>query len=398
MEAKNKFLADGMPNEEAGMRAARIAKDITVNFNRKGQIANQMGAMYAFFNASVQGTAKLIETYKGPAGKAIITGSLLLGSLQAVSLMLAGFDDDEPAEFIKQRNVIIPYGDKKYLAFPMPLGFNFLPNVSRILTDAMIDVVNGEKVDVAKKIGTLAGVFFDMFNPIGNAGLSLQSITPTVLDPVAALAENRDWRDKPIAKKDFNELQPTPGFSRFKENASYLNKVLAEFINTATGGTTDTKGLLSPTPDQLDYLTGQLTGGVGREMMKVAKMIESQVTGEELQTYNIPLYGRFVGDSKSTADVSAKFYDNIRKMNEFKARIEGMRSRKENVQEFLLKNPEARLYTQADAVYDAVSELRKRRRELVDREAPREQIKKVEERITERMKRLNDRIREVEKQ
>ena len=43
-------------------QAASLAKNITVNFNRKGQMATQVGALYAFFNASVQGTARIAET------------------------------------------------------------------------------------------------------------------------------------------------------------------------------------------------------------------------------------------------------------------------------------------------------------------------------------------------
>ena len=42
---------------EQGMspaQAAALAKELTVNFNRKGQVAAQAGAMYAFFNAAVQ--------------------------------------------------------------------------------------------------------------------------------------------------------------------------------------------------------------------------------------------------------------------------------------------------------------------------------------------------------
>ena len=45
----------------------------------------------------------------------------------------------------------------------------------------------------------------DTFNPIGNAGMSLQTIAPTVIDPLAALSENKDWTGKPIKRMTFNE-------------------------------------------------------------------------------------------------------------------------------------------------------------------------------------------------
>jgi hypothetical protein len=43
-------LDKGMSKEQA----ASLAKNLTVNFNKKGQISNQMGAWYAFFNAAVR--------------------------------------------------------------------------------------------------------------------------------------------------------------------------------------------------------------------------------------------------------------------------------------------------------------------------------------------------------
>lgn len=70
----------------SNQQAASIAKNITVNFNRKGQMATQVGALYAFFNASVQGTTRIAETLFEPnngdlksirlskVGKRIITG------------------------------------------------------------------------------------------------------------------------------------------------------------------------------------------------------------------------------------------------------------------------------------------------------------------------------------
>jgi hypothetical protein len=47
-------------------------------------------------------------------------------------LHAAGFDEDEPPSFIRERNIVIPTGKNTYVAWPMPLGFNFIPNVGRI--------------------------------------------------------------------------------------------------------------------------------------------------------------------------------------------------------------------------------------------------------------------------
>jgi len=287
--AKDKFLSEGRDLESAKQEAARIAKELTVNFNRKGQVATQMGALYAFFNAAVQGTTRMLQTLRGPAGKKILGGAFLLGSMQALWLAAAGFDEDEPPEFVKERNIIIPTGGGNYVAIPLPLGFNFLPNLSRILTETAIAGYEGRPLNIANRVEQVAGSFLDMFNPIGNAGWSVQTISPTIADPIVALFENKDWTGKPIARQDMSSLDPSPGYTRAKESATWLSEQLAYYLNLASGGTDAKRGLISPTPDQLDYLGGQLSGGLGREIGKVMKTVESQITGEELPQYNIPV-------------------------------------------------------------------------------------------------------------
>lgn len=371
-------------------QAASIAKNLTVNFNRKGQVATQAGALYAFFNASVQGSTRLAETLKGPAGKKIIAGGLLLGTAQAMLLAAAGFDDDEPPEFVRERNLVIPTGDGKYVAIPMPLGLHVIPNTSRVLTEWAL---SGWK-EPAKRIGQITGALLDAFNPIGNAGWSVQTIAPTVTDPLVALAENRDWTGKPIAKKDRSDTAPTPGYTRAKETASIFGKELAYYLNLATGGTKYKQGLISPTPDQIDYLIGQATGGVGREALKVQQTVSSSVTGEELPPYKVPLLGRFYGDTKSAAAESNKFYENITRINEHEAEIKGrMKNREGGIAEYRRENPEARLIEVANATEKEVQEMRKRRRELLEKGASKETIQIQEQRIAARMKRFNDRVK-----
>jgi hypothetical protein len=379
----------GMTNQQA----ASLAKNISVNFNRKGQAGTQAGALYAFFNASVQGTARLTETLRGPAGKKIVMGGLLLGSMQAVLLALAGFDDDEPPEFVRSRNLIIPTGGGKYLTIPMPLGFNILPGVSRIATEF---VLGGFK-NPSKKILHIVDLLADNFNPIGNAGLSLQTIAPTAIDPLAALSENRDWTGKPIAKKDMSQSAPTPGHTRAKDTASEIGKWVAYGLNALSGGTKYKPGIVSPTPDQIDYLIGQVTGGVGREALKLEQTVTSTVTGEDLPPHKIPLVGRFYGDTKGQSAVASKFYDNIKKLNEHEAEVKGRRKDKGDVTGYLRDHPEAMLTGVANQVERDVADLRKRKRELLEKNANKERIKMVEQQIANRMKFLNDRVEKAEK-
>lgn len=392
LSAYKAALDKGINKQEA----ASIAKNLTVNFNRKGQIGVQAGALYAFFNAAVQGTTRLAQTLKGPAGKKIIAGGLLLGTMQAALLAAYGYDEEEPPEFVRERNLIIPleiFGvDDKYIAFPMPLGYHVIPGTSRILTEW---VLSGFK-NTPERIASLTGMFLDAFNPIGNAGWSAQTLAPTFADPIVALTENKDWTGKPIARKDFSNLDPTPGYTRSKEATSVVFKEIAKFLNFASGGTDFKPGVLSPTPDQLDYLVGQATGGIGRELSKLATTVEKTATGEELPSYKIPLVGRFYGETKSSAAESGRFYKNMEKLNKHENEIKGRRESKQPLGDYLSDNPEARLAPMARKVYNDVRDLRKRREALIERDAPKESVQAVEKMITRKMQVLNDRVRVLE--
>ena len=388
LSAYKAALDKGIDKQEA----ASIAKNLTVNFNRKGQIGVQAGALYAFFNAAVQGTTRLAQTLKGPAGKKIIAGGLLLGTMQAALLASAGFDEEEPPEFVRERNLIIPIGGDKYLAFPMPLGYHVIPGTSRILTEWAL---SGFK-NTPERIASLTGMFLEAFNPVGNAGWSAQTLAPTFADPIVALTENKDWTGKPIARKDFSNLDPTPGYTRSKEATSVVFKEIAKFLNFASGGTDFKPGVLSPTPDQIEYLVGQATGGIGREISKAATTIEKTITGEELPSYKIPLAGRFYGETKSSAAESGRFYKNMEKLNKHENEIKGRRENKQPLNDYLKENPEARLAPMARKVYQDVRDLRKRREALLERDAPKESIQAVEKQITRKMQVLNDRVRTLE--
>jgi hypothetical protein len=390
--ARDKFISEGMSPADAKQKAAVTAKEITVNFNQKGVKATQIGALYAFFNASVQGTTMMARTLAGPLGRKIIAGGMLWGVIQTIMLAMAGFDDEEPPEFVKQRNFIIPYGliipgaEGKYLAFPMPLGFNVIPTLSRLATEA---VISGGENTSGKALSALDAVM-DMFNPIGNAGLSFQTLAPTLLDPLVALSENKSWTGQSIAREDFSALNPTPGFTRSRDSANAISQEVARLLNSMSGGSEDRKGIISPTADQLEYLVGQLTGGVGRELLKAGKTVESAVTGEELPSYSVPLVGRFFGDVNEMAAVSSAFYRNLTELNIQKEEIKTIRQNKGDLKAYLAENPEARLSQMATAQYTQIKNLRKLRQEALEK-GNKERAKKIEEAIKARMINLNER-------
>ena len=388
----------GLDNGLTPAKSASIAKNLTVNFNRKGRMATQVGAGYAFFNAAVQGMARMKETmFKDgkitAAGTKILAGGVMVGVGQALLLAAAGFGDDEPPEFVRERNLILPIGDGKYLTAPMPLGFHAIPNIGRVTTEWMLDGFR----DPVKHFAALGGVFADAFNPLGSSTM-LQTLSPTVLDPVVAIGENQDWTGKNIAKLDRDSLNPTPGHTRAKDTASLLAKSISYALNIASGGTEYKAGFVSPTPDQLDYLAGQLGGGVWRELSKLEQTATAAVTGEDLPAYKIPLVGRFYGDSTGKSGQSAAFYAAIERINGHELELKGLRKdgRGAEAREYLRDNPEAMLVSAANAAENQLSELRRMKRDLLERGAEKTKVREVEERMTELMARFNARVKSAE--
>ena len=395
---------------EQGMskqRAASLAKNLTVNFNRKGQAGQQAGALYAFFNAAMQGTASIgrvvLERVDGKTrisalGKKVIGGGIALGVLQGLMLAAAGLDDDDPPQFVREKNLIIPIGGKRYLTIPMPQGFHVLANLGRIPTEWAM----GGFRNSAKRALQVMGVFADAFNPLGSS-TALQTVAPTALDPLAALAENKDWTGKPIARTSFNSA--TPGYTLARDTASSPAKWIAEAVNYLSGGSAYRAGMFSPTPDQIDYLFGQATGGVGREVSKGEQAIKAMFSGEELAPHKIPLLGRFYGNANASSSQGTRFYENVHAMALHEAEIKGLAKaasqaktdaeRKQLDGEraaYLRDNPEAALFRAADGFDRSIQKLRAEKRRLLADGGSREKVRQIEDQITETMKAFNDQV------
>jgi hypothetical protein len=189
-------------------------------------------------------------------------------------------------------------------------------------------------------------------------------------------------------------LNPTPGFTRSRESSNAISQEVARLLNYISGGNEARKGFISPTADQLEYLVGQLTGGVGRETLKVGKTVEAAITGEELPSYSVPLVGRFHGNVNEMAAVSSAFYRNLTEINIQKREIDSIRENKGDVQAYLAKNPEARLAQMANAQYTQIKNLRKLRQAALEKD-DKERAKKLEETIKTRMVNFNDRYEKL---
>ena len=385
-------------------QAASLAKNITVNFNRKGASTTTIAALYAFFNAAVQGTKRLVETLftkdktgkikLSSLGKKIIAGGMFLGVMQAAILAMAGLGSDEPPEWVKSKNLIVPLGDGKYLTIPMPLGFNVFPNVGRLIAEYMMvqaGAMDGRR-DLQTTITNIFSAILGSVNPLGTSTFA-QTLAPTIVDPFVAIAENRDAFGRPISRED-KALAPSPGYERSRETANFVSQGLAYALNFITGGGEKGIGLVSPTADQISYVAGQYAGGVGKLVIQTGEYLKAKATGTDVETYQVPVAGKLYGDINTPAAVAGVFYENIKVMSNHERIIKEMKGK--GVEAYYKNDPEARLWRRANYVENEVARLKKEKKALKERNAPEAQIKRKDEAIKEKMEAFNKQVSKVQ--
>lgn len=381
--------------------AASIAKNITVNFNRRGKRVAVLGHHYAFMNAAIQGNKRLLETLAGPTGRKVMIGGVLLGMMSGMAgaLMMGGGGADDEwkkiPEFTKERSLIIPLGREDYVAVPMPLGFHVFPNIGRKMVDfAMHD-------DPTKNRGghlvDLALIALNAYNPLGGSENISQMLTPTWLDPVVALWTNTDWTGKSIYREDRSQQDPKPGFTRAKDSTAAPYRWIAELANSATGGNEWRPGGFSPTPEAIEYMVEQFTGGVGRELNKVGAMSTAAVTGEELAAHQLVLVGRIYGNTRGVNGESPAYYENIRRINTSSSEAKGRSERGEDVGAILEDVPLAKLDGAAGVFDKRVSDLVKARRKIQASDNPnkRDLVKEINKEIEASMYQLNKAVHDT---
>lgn len=394
-------LDNGLSRQEA----ASLAKNITVNFNRRGRVTSVLGNHFAFLNAAIQGNARLLQTMTGPAGHKIAVGGVGLGVMMALmgQLMMGGGDgaDDEwkkIPEFVKERNIIIPLSRTQYVTIPMPLGFHVLPNLGRKMVDAAFH--NDPTVSRAKYVGDMAAIALNAYNPFGGSDNMMQMLTPTWFDPAIALASNKDWMGKSIFKEVRDINHPTPGHARVKDSTALPYRWAARGINAATGGSEWEQGAISPTPEAIQYLVEQAFGGVLREANKLGATATAAATGEELAPHQWFLAGRVYGNTTGMNGQSGTYYDNAKRINvalaEAKARVE----RGESVDAVLKDVPLAKAAGVEKLADKRVSDLTKLRRKVQASDAPdkKDQVKAINKEIEGTMRLLNQAVADVVKQ
>jgi len=317
--ARDKMIENGVPRELAVQQAASLSKNLTVNFNRRGQSGNTLNALYLFFNASVQGTANLVrglnvlDPNSSRTKQAIVFSMIGIGALFS-ALAEELMDEDELRDiedYVRNRNIIIPHalwgGDpKKYSMIPLPYGYN----VFHVFGDAMYQVSSGRE-SVASAGSRVGNVMMGSFSPIGaSTGETipeavLKTVTPTVANPITDIAFNSNYFGAPIYPPDSPyEVAQAPLSRRSFSSTPQFYKSVSEFLATrdmfglAEPGNESQPGVIEIPPDLFGYLIDWGMGGAGAFGERIIyRAVPAALSDEvELETKDVPFMRRLVGE------------------------------------------------------------------------------------------------------
>jgi hypothetical protein len=307
---------------EGGMskaQAASLAKNLTVNFNRRGDWGVAMNAMYLFYNASVQGTARMLQAIATPGKGGQRVRRILFGvatasfALEMLNAMMSGDDDDgesfydKISDFDKSRNLIvmIPGADNgRHLKIPMPYGYNVFATIGRSIAATM----RGRPA--SEGLGTIVGDMVDAFNPVGGTNSLLNLIAPTIVDPIVDLYRNRDFADRPI----YREQQPygpeEPNSQMYWGAGPPVWREMTSALNSVTGGDAVLPGAVDINPEILQHLWGVGTGAAGTFVAdRIVGTGYDALSGNwsEIDANDLPMARKLTGTKPSWRDKAAYY-------------------------------------------------------------------------------------------
>jgi hypothetical protein len=402
-------------------RAASLAKNLTVNFNRKGNAATTANALYMFYNASIQGAAVIWQAAKSPRARQWMYGIVAFAAVMDIAQrLLGGLDDDDEwrydkiDESVKERNLIVmlPFWmqpekgaalEDYYFKIPLPYGYNVLHTIGRKVGGYLDYGLMGNKrsVDPIQDAMEIVLSAAHSFNPIGTEASIVQTLSPTITDPLVQIATNQAWHGGPIVPEvDPFDPAPSPMSERYFKSVSEPSRWLAEQMNRLGGGTETRPSqlpILDNSPETLDHLMEFITGGAGRFITNMAELgIALADEDKDLEVGRIPFVRRVFGET-GTYEVREIYYEHIKDIEyadkELAAAIENGDAARQRAlwQDY---GVQLRMRNQVSAVQRQLRRLRTQRRAIEtdgwvrpdDRE---KRVKELEDQMDKRMDEFN---------
>ena len=338
-------------------KAASLAKNMTVNFNRRGEVGTTLNAMYMFANASIQGSANFVRTMTGLNGDGklkwqnlnnaqkiaigVVAGSFALAFANRGA---AGEDDDgvnwfdKIPSYVKERNFIIMKSllggeaDGSYWSVPMPYGYNIFSVAGAGIESAL----NSDNVTPMQTAGSTALAMLGAFSPIGMAssdtvsGTVLKNALPTLGKPFFEVSTNENFFGGQIYQENMPFGTKMPDSSMAKRSTSDHYKAIAEWINQATGGSAYRSGAIDLSPDVMQYIVGFFGGAAMRFADVKVPGLFDMATGNDVEDSKVAFLSRISGRVMPYQDQST-FYDRRDELMQIKDEIKTIKGSNRSV-------------------------------------------------------------------
>lgn len=308
-------------------RSIYDAKEISVNFNKKGSGAKFMGAngqtfggntaafvsglgrsFYVFWNAAVQGTTNFGRQLGRHPGKAL-TG---VGTMFMLGLLMAaigsgddGDDGDKNAyynlpEYVRRSNIVfrLPGMDEQWISIPLPVEYRAMYGMGELAMSA----VSGKEHYTGEELANQIAGQFSQLMPIDflEGGGGWNAFVPSSVKPFAEVIANKSWTGMPLYK-DTPWNKDMPEWTKsYKSGNKYLIN-LAAVMNDVSGGDQYTKGSVDINPAKVEYLLNGYFGGVSNTIDKTSKMFDTMFGDREYDPRNWLILNRVLknGDERT---------------------------------------------------------------------------------------------------
>ena len=340
-------------------RSVSDAKEISVNFNKKGAGAKTAGkyekgnrlnaiqawvsqsakGLYIFWNAGVQGLANFSKLAKANKSKfaGLVSAYYVLGSMMPVLNMvlaqaLGGDDDDyyDLPEYVRRTNICL-YAGGEWITIPLPIELRAVYGLGELTCGAL----SGKDDYTPEELGVRMAEQVSQILPIdmleGEGGFS--AFVPSYVKPLTeAYVTNKDWTGIPIYKEnDFNRGMPE--WTKAYSSTSPELVKLAETLNAWSGGSKYRPGRIDVNPARMEHLFESYLGGVGTTLNQAKKMVMMPADEEMRELRNVPILSRFVRSADERAGrkrIDELYYRNVERFEKIGQEYNGYRKELNN--------------------------------------------------------------------
>jgi len=266
--------------------AAAAAKNITLNFEKKGTWGSAINTLFLFANAGIQGTVRGLANVKTPRGRKSLAGLVAAGVMFAAWREFYDHEDEleiKTDSFDRANYLIIPIpGSRTVLKIPKAYGpgrvfFNLGENVYRLLSgkDSLYTFLQANLIENVAPL----------VDPIGGASANpVSAWSPTVVTPMVEYMTNMNFTG--------SQWYYASKYADLQERVAYNQP---EIIAEMTGWLNDAWGVNVP-PVLVWIYYKELTGGIGGEGANLYRLWMEDEQAMKAPLNYVPLARRFALD------------------------------------------------------------------------------------------------------